>query len=65
ESTNNSLSNVINSTITFRPIISKVLSRSILSSTNDNIPQLLYSNTNNSIHNGDQHDYSSKFRSLS
>ncbi|CAF1029135.1 unnamed protein product [Rotaria sordida] len=65
ESMNSSLTNIKNSTITFRPIISKVLSKNVLSSTNENIPQLLYLNANNATHNGDQHDYSSTFRSLS
>ena len=47
-----------NGPISFRPIVSKVLSKNVLSSTNDNIPQMLYSND-------DQQDYSSTQRPLS
>ncbi|CAF0893475.1 unnamed protein product [Adineta steineri] len=44
---------------TFRPILSKILSKNILSSTNDTISQLVYSNPL------DQHDISSTYRSIS
>jgi len=41
-----STENFSNGPISFRPIISKVLSKNILSSMNNNISQMLYSNTN-------------------
>jgi hypothetical protein len=58
ESIDNLSTNNKNGPISFRPIIPKVLSKNVLSSTNDNIPHMLY-------FNGDQQDYSSTYRSLS
>ena len=58
ESIDNFLTNNKNGPISFRPIIPKVLSKNVLSSTNDNIPHMLYFNE-------DQRDYSSTYRSLS
>ncbi|CAF4395196.1 unnamed protein product [Rotaria socialis] len=63
ELTNNNLANVTNSPIAFRPIISKVLSRSVLSATNDSISQLAHSNP--LLLNDDQRDYSATYQSLS
>jgi hypothetical protein len=61
-----------NSTIAFRPIIPKGLTRNTLSATNDNVQQLSHSNTNNLLTNSDPQDYStvnnhltSTYRSLS
>ncbi|UJR22456.1 hypothetical protein I4U23_025514 [Adineta vaga] len=65
ESTNDMITNVKNSPIAFRPIIPKVLSRSLLSSTNDHISQMVHSNTNHLLVNGDQKDFSSTYRSIS
>lgn len=45
-------------TIAFRPIIPKVLTKNVLSSTVDNIQQLTHSNTNYILTNSDQQDYS-------
>ncbi|CAF4722812.1 unnamed protein product, partial [Rotaria magnacalcarata] len=63
ELTNNNLANIKNSPIAFRPIISKVLSRSVLSATNDSISQLLHSSP--LLLNNDQRDYSATYQSLS
>lgn len=53
------------SSITFRPIISKSLSKNVFSSTNDNISQMLYSNSNHLLVNNDQQDNSSTYQSIS
>ncbi|CAF2105312.1 unnamed protein product [Rotaria magnacalcarata] len=63
ELTNNNLANIKNSPIAFRPIISKVLSRNVLSATNDSISQLLHSSP--LLLNDDQRDYSATYQSLS
>lgn len=65
DSNNVSSTNIQNGPISFRPIISRVLSQNFLSSTNDTISQLLNSNTSSSLFNGDQSDYSITYRSLS
>lgn len=57
-STDNSTTNIKIPTISFRPIIPKVLTKNVLSSTTDNIQQLSHSNTNYILSNSDQHDYS-------
>jgi hypothetical protein len=71
-SAENAAINAKNLTIVFRPIIPKVLTRNVLSSTVDNIQHLSHSNTNHILTNSDQQDYStvsnnltSTYRSLS
>ncbi len=58
--------------IAFRPIIPKVLTKNVLSSTADNLQQISHSNNNFTLTNNDQQDYStiynyltSTYRSLS
>ncbi len=51
-------------TIAFRPIIPKVLTKNILSSTTDNLQQLSHSNTNHILTNSDQPDYSTVYNHL-
>jgi len=51
-------------TIAFRPIIPKVLTKNILSSTIDNLQQLSHSNTNYILTNSDQQDYSAVYNHL-
>jgi hypothetical protein len=58
------LSNSKNSTIAFRPIIPKVLTKNVLSSTNDNIQPLSHSYTNHVSSNGDQQDYATVYNHL-
>ena len=59
ESTENSTSATKASTIAFRPIIPKVLTKNVLSATHDNMQQLSNSNTNGLLSTGDSQDYSS------
>ncbi|CAF0823433.1 unnamed protein product [Adineta ricciae] len=65
ESTTNVATNVKHSTIAFRPIIPKVLSKSLLSSTNDHISQMMPSNTSQFLLTDDQPEISSTYRSIS
>jgi hypothetical protein len=60
----NSTTNIKTPTIAFRPIIPKVLTRNVLSSTTDNIQQLSNSNTNHILSNNDQQDYSNVYNHL-
>jgi hypothetical protein len=56
--------NVKNSTIAFRPIIPKVLTKNVLSSTTENLQNLVHSNGNYILTNSDQQDYSSVYNQL-
>ncbi|CAF0765748.1 unnamed protein product [Adineta ricciae] len=51
-------------TIVFRPIIPKVLTKNVLSATNENLQQLSHSNTNQILSNGEQQDYSTVYNHL-
>jgi hypothetical protein len=51
-------------TIAFHPIIPKVLTKNVLSSTIDNLQQLSHSNTNYILTNTDQQDYSTIYNHL-
>ncbi|CAF3557038.1 unnamed protein product [Rotaria sp. Silwood1] len=57
-------SNIKTPTIAFRPIIPKVLTKNVLSSTNDNIQNLLHSNTNLILTSNDQQDNSTGYNHL-
>ena len=63
-STDNLASNIKSSTIPFRPIIPKVLTKNVLSSTNENIQQLSHSSTNYILTDSDQQDYSTTYNYL-
>lgn len=54
-----------NSTIVFRPIIPKVLTKNVLSATVDNLQQMSNSNTNSMLTNNDLQDSSSGYNHLS
>jgi hypothetical protein len=60
----NSAINPKNSTIAFRPIIPKVLTKNVLSSTTDNLQNLTNSNTNYILTNSDQSDNSTIYNPL-
>lgn len=60
----NSTSTLKNSTIAFRPIIPKVLTKNVLSTTVDNLQQMSNSNTNPILANSEQQEYPSVYSSL-
>lgn len=62
--TDNSIPNGKTPTIAFRPIIPKVLTKNVLSSTNENMQQLSHSYTNHILFSGDQQDYSTVYNHL-
>ncbi|CAF3028596.1 unnamed protein product [Rotaria sp. Silwood2] len=64
ESINTSTSNIKTPTIVFRPIIPKVLTKNVLSSTIDNLQNLLHSNTNLILSTNDQQDSSTSYNHL-
>ena len=60
----NSTATLKNPTISFRPIIPKVLTKNVLSATVDNLQQMSNSNTNPILSNSDQLEYPSVYSSL-
>ncbi|CAF4667555.1 unnamed protein product [Rotaria socialis] len=65
ETVNNSTTQVKSPTIAFRPIIPKVLTKNVLSATNENLQNMIHSNTNFFLSATDQQDYSASFNHLS
>lgn len=65
ESINGSKGNLKSPTIAFRPIIPKVLTKNVLSATNDNLQNMVHSNTNFFLSASDQLDYSASYNHLS
>ena len=65
ESMKNASPDVKNTSSMFRPIISKILSKRVLSSMNDDSSSISDPNSNHLLNNGEQQDYSSIHRSLS
>ncbi|CAF2142912.1 unnamed protein product, partial [Rotaria magnacalcarata] len=64
ETVNNSTTQVKSPTIAFRPIIPKVLTKNVLSATNENLQNMIHSNTNFFLSATDQQDYSASFNHL-
>ncbi|CAF1047050.1 unnamed protein product [Rotaria sordida] len=64
ESINTSTSNIKTSTIAFRPIIPKVLTKNVLSLTSENLQHIVNSNTNVILSTNDQQDYSTGYNHL-
>ncbi len=63
-SLDSSQSTLKSSTIAFRPIIPKVLTKNVLSSTHDNLQQLPHSTTNQILSTNDQQDYLTTYNHL-
>lgn len=64
DAANNSSSQKKSPTISFRPIIPKVLTKNVLSATNENLQSMSHSSTNFILSNSDQQDFSASHNHL-